>query len=84
MSVNVSLYTESGKFLRQIKKYTHRLVSETLLPNPERFTEVNHIDKDKTNNKLSNLEWMSHRDNLKYSEVGFKPGNRHNRYCNGK
>ena len=68
-SVNISLYSESGKTLRQVKVYTHRLIAETLLPNPKNLEEVNHIDEDKTNNKLSNLQWMSHRDNLEYSGV---------------
>jgi len=45
----------------------HRLVAETYLPNPNNLPEVNHIDEDKTNNKVSNLEWCTHDYNIQYS-----------------
>ena len=44
----------------------HRLVSEIFIPNPNNLTEVNHIDEDKTNNRVNNLEWKSHRDNCNH------------------
>ena len=70
MSVNISLYSESGKTVKQKKVYTHRLIAETLIPNPQCLEEVNHIDHDKTNNSITNLQWISHRENLEYSGVG--------------
>ena len=46
--------------------YIHRLVAETFIPNSENLTEINHIDEDKTNNRVDNLEWKSHKDNCNH------------------
>ena len=43
----------------------HRLVAETFLSNPEEFDTVDHIDSNKTNNHLNNLQWMSRGDNAR-------------------
>lgn len=39
--------------------YIHRIVAEVFIRNPYGFTQVNHINGDKTDNRLSNLEWVS-------------------------
>lgn len=48
--------------------YIHRLVAEIFLPSANgKRAEVNHIDLDKTNNCVTNLEWVSKRDNMKHA-----------------
>ena len=46
--------------------YVHRLVATAFCENPEGYTEINHIDQDKTNNKVDNLEFCSRSYNINY------------------
>ena len=39
--------------------YVHRLVAKAFIPNPQKLLEVNHLDEDKSNNHISNLEWCN-------------------------
>ncbi|MCF0116886.1 MAG: HNH endonuclease [Bacilli bacterium] len=51
---------------KQKTLYIHRLIAETFLDNPNNLPEVNHIDENKHNNNINNLEWCSHEYNMKY------------------
>lgn len=42
----------------------HRLVAMTYIPNPDNLPEVNHLDENKENNCVSNLEWCTHIENM--------------------
>jgi hypothetical protein len=45
----------------------HRLVAEAFIPNPNDLPEINHIDCNRKNNFVENLEWCSHYDNIQYT-----------------
>lgn len=49
-------------------KKIHRLVSEAFLPNPNNYLEINHIDENKTNNHVENLEWCTREHNINHGK----------------
>ena len=46
--------------------YAHRLVAEYFIPNPNNYQYVHHKDENKLNNRVSNLEWVSPKQNMQY------------------
>lgn len=49
------------------KYYIHRLVALTYIENPQNKETVNHKDGNKTNNHISNLEWMTNEENINHA-----------------
>lgn len=47
----------------------HRLVLETFYPINNSLLEINHIDSNKANNKLENLEWVTHKQNMEHASI---------------
>lgn len=45
----------------------HRLVAITHLPNPDNLPEINHIDFDRSNNHVKNLEWVTSSQNRQHT-----------------
>lgn len=78
-SLLVSTYgrvKKNGKLLKQADSHgykvaagrgVHRLVAITFLPNPDNLPVVNHIDGNRSNNNIDNLEWVSQQDNTKHA-----------------
>jgi hypothetical protein len=59
----VMLYNQKGnKF-----QYIHRLVAKAFVPNPFNFKEVNHLNSNNKDNQVENLEWTTHRNNIKHA-----------------
>ena len=57
------LRTTLQKDGKQKQDYIHRIVAKAFIPNPENKPTVNHIDGDKDNNRVSNLEWATYLEN---------------------
>ena len=62
--------TKNGK---SVKKLVHVLVAQAFIPNYENKKTVNHIDGNKQNNTVNNLEWNTQRENIIHAyENGLK------------
>lgn len=53
----------------QKSKFVHRLVAESFIDIGDSTLEVNHIDGNKSNNCVDNLEWVSHKYNIQHSFI---------------
>jgi len=63
-------YLQVGFYVNRkyVNKRVHRLVAQTFIPNPDGSPQVNHLDCDRANNNVSNLEWCDNSYNVQYRE----------------
>jgi hypothetical protein len=62
----------SGKYTRMCigsskYVYLHRVLAQCFIPNPENKPCINHIDFDRSNNSLDNLEWVTYKENSQHA-----------------
>lgn len=70
------LFIGLRKDTQRKNRYIHRLVAEHFIENPHNYKEVNHIDFNKRNNIVSNLEWCNRKENVGHSRINmFKQHN---------
>jgi hypothetical protein len=72
------------------KQYTipiHRLLGIAFIPNPDNLPEIDHINRDRKDNRLQNLRWVSHQENNINKELHSSSGydniylTKFNTYC---
>lgn len=62
--------------------YVHRLVATAFIDNPHDFHYVNHIDRDRSNNVVDNLEWCTQLENISHSVENMKKRKSESRVTN--
>ena len=68
---NVALYKNGARKHHKV----HRLVAEAFIPNPNNKEQINHIDGNKLNNNVNNLEWNTRIENMNHARINGLCGN---------
>lgn len=62
---------------KRIVRTIHRILAEIFIPNPDGLPCINHIDGDKTNFEITNLEWCTQKHNMRHAhETGLIPASK--------
>mgnify|MGYP002513716939 CR=1 FL=1 len=68
----VNLYKQG----KQTTFYIHRLVATAFVPNPNGYSEVDHINRNPLDNTVENLRWVTHKQNIENRQSGPTSGRR--------
>lgn len=66
--LSINIYNDAHK---KCKFQIHRLVAKHFIPNPDNLPQVNHIDENKQNNCVDNLEWCTCNYNTNYGNRNY-------------
>lgn len=67
IAINLDTYGYPIVKLFRKTRTLHRVIAETLIPNPNNYETIDHIDGDKRNNNPNNLEWVTREENYRRS-----------------
>lgn len=59
----IILFKDNKKYYKRV----HRLVAEAFIPNLKEKPEINHLNNNRKDNRVENLEWCTNKENLEYS-----------------
>ena len=66
---NASGYLQVNVPIRGTTTLVHRLVAEAFLDNPQGYTEIDHLNRNKLDNSVANLRWVTHSENMRNSTM---------------
>ena len=66
---NASGYLQVNVPIRNTTTLVHRLVAEAFIDNPNGYTEIDHLNRNKLDNSVANLRWVTHSENMRNSTM---------------